>query len=311
MKSLGIYQKMELIDENDVFEYFLSKLKLSNRNWKYFVDWVKVFKNISDIEMELNLLNYLIGKSDIEKELRLLIRKYPKIIKTFPILIAWREKEIKILVDYKEEEWRYKTYNFKIKKEYSDEEIDDFVEFTKDIKLLEIFENKRIKNIIDYVIGIEVGMGTNGRKNRSGTIMEEIVEYYIKEMCNKLGIDYISQATEKKIFKKWQIEIKVNEKLGKNKANRAFDFVINKNDCLFFIETNFYGGNGSKVKSTAGEYITLNELINEAGYTFVWITDGFGIKKTKSQIKETFEKIDYLLNMNLVYKGALEEIINE
>lgn len=168
---------------------------------------------------------------------------------------------------------------------------------------MEFIQNKRIKSIVDYVIGIEVGIDTNGRKNRTGSLMESIVEFYIKKICDKKGYRYIEQATKKKIKAEFGIDLAVD------KSSRTIDFGVLANNELFLIETNFYGGGGSKLKSTAGEYITMNKFWTDNGYKFIWVTDGIGWETTKKSLEESFNKLDYLLNLEMVAKGILEEIL--
>ncbi|MCR2043651.1 type II restriction endonuclease [Anaerosalibacter massiliensis] len=306
MLYLETYKRLGLKDENEVFDYFINNLKHSNRTFEYFIDWGKVFCNIENIEIELNMLNYLIGKENIQNEFKKLIKEYPSVVSTIPILVAVREKSMEVLVDFKGGNWRYKNYSFKKKRNYSDDEINDIIEFCDNIGLLKLFSNKKIKNILDYCIGLEVGIGTNGRKNRSGKIMENIIEWYIKEICKKLKLDYISQATGKKIKKKWSLDLPID------KSSRHYDFAINNKQKLILIETNFYSSGGSKLKSVSGEFRSLNDFLMKEDIVdkFIWITDGIGWKSSHKPLRETFENNDYLLNTKLISDGALEEIIN-
>lgn len=201
----------------------------------------------------------------------------------------------------------YKDYFFKKKRSYEDAEINNVIEFCERTGLLKLFSERKIKNLVDYCIGIEVGIGTNGRKNRSGIIMEGIMEWHVKNICEKLKLDYISQGTKAKVLERWGIE------LPSDKSDRAHDFIINDNGRLFIIETNFYTGQGSKLKSTAGEYQSLYEFFieKETINNFVWITDGTGWLTAKRHLRETFDKIDYLFNIKLISEGALEEILRK
>lgn len=45
------------------------------------------------------------------------------------------------------------------------------------------------------------------------------------------------------------------------------------------------------------------------GHKFIWITDGIGWNSTKLPLLETFNHIDYILNLDMVLKGILEDII--
>jgi type II restriction enzyme len=167
----------------------------------------------------------------------------------------------------------------------------------------EILRDKKIKNLVDYAVGVEVGLDSNGRKNRGGTLMETLVEDFVADACNKLDLAYMAQATAKKIKEHWNIDVAVD------KSSRIIDFAINKNAKLFFIETNFYGGGGSKLKSTTTEYIEMNRYWNNQGIEFIWVTDGAGWKSTLKPLREYFDKADYLLNLEILKEKILIKIL--
>jgi type II restriction enzyme len=269
--------------------------------WDYFVNWEKVHKNIKPIEKELNLLNVLIGKEDIEKEVYELIKEYPQVIKTFPFLIAFRDTKVSMLTDVTE--FLYKDYDFK-HRVITDEDCKDLTDFFMRSGLGDLIKDKRVKNLVDYVTGVEVGLDSNGRKNRGGTMMENIVETFVKSACEELELEYMSQANAKKIKAQWGIEIQVD------KSSRNLDFAINNNGKLYFIECNFYGGGGSKLKSTATEYVKMNEYWNAQGITFIWVTDGAGWKSTLKPLREYFDKADYLLNLEMLKIEMLTKILS-
>jgi len=306
MKYIESYKKkIGCTNEDEVFSYLIDNLKSTITKWDYFVNWGKVFTNIENIEIELNLLNYLIGKDDVAQKFRELLKKHPSVIKIIPILVATRDKKFKILTGYNLKEFKYEDFSFAKKKEYTEEEIDLAVKFAKESGFLDIVSNKKIKNLVDYVIGVEVGLDSNGRKNRTGTMMESIVEFFVKDVCEKNGFQYLPQATSKKIKQHWDIELKVD------KSSRSLDFAINTGKDLVLIETNFYGGGGSKLKSTAGEYKTMFDFWKNDGHRFVWITDGIGWEGTSRPLRETFEYTDCILNLEMVSNGLLVDFIKE
>jgi len=292
-------------NESEIFQYFHNTLTDSITLWDYFVNWQKVLTNIQDIEIHLNTINYLVGKDDIENEFRKLLQQYPQVIKTIPILIACRHPNFQILTDYSNGKFNYKYFNFQSRKSLSPSDIDDILEFTKNTGVLELFKNKTIKSIPDYVLGIEVGLDTNGRKNRSGNTMEKILESLISTICQQNNFSFITQATSEKIKSQWNINVQVD------KSNRRFDFAIKNQNNLYLIETNFYGGGGSKLKSTAGEYKTLFDFISKQGHQFIWVTDGLGWTTTLRPLEETFLHIDYTLNLNMVASGLLAALITQ
>lgn len=268
--------------------------------WDYFVNWEKVHKNIKPIEKELNLLNVLIGKENIELEVYELIKEYPQVIKAFPFLIAYRDIKVAMLTDVTQ--FLYKDYDF-IARILSDEDCQDLATFFMKSGLGELVKEKHVKNLVDYVTGVEVGLDSNGRKNRGGTMMENIVETFVKASCDDLGLEYMSQANAKKIKNKWNIDIQVD------KSSRNLDFAINKNGKLYFIECNFYGGGGSKLKSTATEYVNMNAYWNAQNITFIWVTDGAGWKTALLPLREYFDKADYLLNLEMLKDDCLKNIL--
>ncbi|WP_024791054.1 MULTISPECIES: type II restriction endonuclease [unclassified Lebetimonas] len=286
--------------EDELFEEITSSFKDKITQWDYFVNWKKVLQNIEPIEKELNLLNYLIGKKKLHKETVDLLLKYPETIKAIPLLLAIRDKSLEVLIDTRN--FIYREFNFS-KKSYSKDEIKIFSDFILKSGLGELLKDKKIKNLVDYATGVEVGLDSNGRKNRGGTLMENIVEEFVRDTTKELNIKYMPQATAKKIKDKWNIDVKVD------KSSRIIDFAVNKNGKLYFIEVNFYGGGGSKLKSTATEYIRMNDYWNNQGIEFIWITDGAGWKSTLKPLREYFDKADYLLNLEMLRNGVLKRIL--
>ena len=290
-------------DEREVFAYLINNLNDSIRYWDYFVNWEKVLGNTRDLEVDLNILNYLIGKNDIEKEFSYLLKKHPQVVRLIPVLLACRENQFKILTDLSSGNLKYEDFSFKNKKSLSGAEIANAVRFAKETGLLKLFKDKRIKNVVDYTVGIEVGLDSNGRKNRGGTAMERVVEAYIKGICKAHGFSYIKQATSEKVFAEWELKLSVD------KSSRRFDFAVYNGKSLYLIETNYYGGGGSKLKSTAGEYKALYDFLTKDGHKFVWVTDGIGWQSTSRPLEETFNHIEYLLNLKMLTNGLLEDII--
>jgi len=158
------------------------------------------------------------------------------------------------------------------------------------------------QNLVDYMVGVEAGLDSNGRKNRGGHAMENIVEVFIKDICEKNNFRYLKEANADKIKREFGYDVPVD------KSSRRYDFVIDNSKELFIIETNFYGCGGSKLKSTAGEYRNLADTLN-GKYKFFWITDGNGWKTTSKPLRETFDHNDYLFNLTMLEKGILEFLL--
>jgi type II restriction enzyme len=220
-------QHLECSDESEVFKYFKNSLTDSIAVWDYFVDWEKVIKNFKEVEINLNLLNYLIGKDNLEEELRQLLRQYPKVARTIPILLACRTANFKILTEYTDGNFTHECFNFAHKGSSNEKDIEVIITFTKNTGILDIFSKKIIKSIPDYVLGVEVGLDSNGRKNRGATTMETIVKNTLQPICQKNNFLLISQATPSKLKKDWGITVEVD------KANRKFDFAVKTQNTLY------------------------------------------------------------------------------
>ena len=298
MKYIQMYRQLGIFSKNDVFEHFMSTLRGTIRTYDFFVAWSKILGNVNKIEVALNILNTLIGKENPESTLKTLISDYPEIVPVIPLLIAVRVKSIQIADIGGDIE-----YSFAKRKKYSDEEINNIIYFVKECGLLKMIADKNIKNLVDYAIGIEVGLDTNARKNRSGDAMENLTEVYIKNICNKHNYRYIAQATVSKISATF------GKAVSTDKADRRFDFAIDTGKMLYLIEVNYYGGGGSKLKSVAGEFSSLYSLAKNDTTGFIWITDGIGWKTAKRFLRETFDNTDYVMNLNMIEQGLLEEIL--
>lgn len=287
---------------NDKLGYFIKTLSLSNKTPNYFINWEKVVKNTKEFELELNTLNYLVGKENIVIEAKKLFKKQPQLLRAIPLLIAERNKKI-IILDLKEFIMGYKSLDFN---NINEDDIDLYVDFCESIGLLDFIKNHANKSLVDYVYGVETGLDSNGRKNRSGTNMETIIEDYISSISKELNLDYLAQA------KAFQIHAKWGKNVPTDKANRSFDLAIyNKSiDKLFLLETNYYNGGGSKLKSVCGEFMNLNRLISEdESIDFIWVTDGQGWKTALNPISEAMSEIKNILNLHMIFSDGLLKII--
>lgn len=301
MKMIDKYKKMGILSEKEAFDYLITNLKDTIRTYDYFVAWKKVLGNISRVEVKLNIMNTLIGKNDISAKLKELIKSYPEIVPVIPLLIAARGSTIKI-ADFGGDI----EYSFFKATEYTDKEIDKIVYFAEKCGLLKILSDKSIKNLVDYCIGVEVGLDTNARKNRSGIVMENLIEIYVKAICGKYKYSYIADATAAKIKAEFCRDVPTD------KSDRHFDFAINTGDSIYLIEVNYYGGGGSKLKSVAGEFKSLFELLkSEPNIGFIWVSDGLGWHTAKRPLLETFNATDYVMNIKMIENGLLEEIVTK
>lgn len=310
MKPLNFYNKLNLNTSNEVFDYLISILKPTNTTFDYFVDWKKVFKNVDEIKIGLNTLNALIGADNFEEMFVKLIKKDPELIKLIPIILVrdGHSNGIIKILNYDNFKFNYKIFDFK-KKILTNEDIKLYLEFIEKTGLKEIIQKEKIKNFVDYVIGVEAGLNSNARKNRGGTIMENMVENLIKDFCLNNGFKYIVQADSKKIFNNFGVEVPVYVDKKGIKKERKYDFAVKTKTKLYLIECNFYSGGGSKLKATAEEYETLGQKLKNDNFNFIWITDGAGWLTTKIPLQKAFENIDFLINLQMIENGILNEII--
>ena len=288
------------------FNDLKTTLQESIFTWDYFADFDKVKLNIAKVEVELNILNSLIGKNNIENEFLSLIEQYPNIRKALPLLIATRKNKLQdtpIVSDMSALISENKVYIFY---DIVNEDIkEELLKFFNESGLKEILTNKHIKNLVDYCFGVEVGFDTNARKNRTGKLMENIVSKHLQNFCDKNNaFSYIEQATQTRVQESFGCEIKID------KNNRRFDFALynKQNQKLYLIEVNYYGGGGSKLKATAGEYQTLNDFVKSQGVGFIWITDGQGWLTALNPLEETFNHNDYVVNLNMLKNNVLTDI---
>lgn len=282
------------------FNEWLSTMRDSIATWRYYTDFEKVYSNIESIKVELNILNSLIGSRNIESEFKQLLKEYPKILKVVPILLAKREKEIKIT----DAEGEF-LFNFS-KPNYS---IDEYTKFMRETGLFDLLEKHIINNLVDYVTGVEVGMDTNGRKNRTGDAMEDLVESYLVKYGLVKGVSYFKEMTKSEIEAEFNLDLNCISNQGK--TEKRFDFVLYVNNHVYACECNFYGSSGSKLNETARSYKNLAiESEQVEGFTFVWFTDGIGWNTAKHNLEETFDVLDTIYNLKDLDEGALEKLLN-
>ena len=280
------------------FNNLITTFKSSIKTWDYFVNWKKVFANSSELEITLNKLNYLLGKENLKDEFKKLYSSNPDIIKALPVLLAVRENKLEVFDKVTKNS---EFFDFS----GTEKDSEKYYEFLEKSGLARLFQKDGIKNLVDYVMGVEVGLDSNGRKNRGGSLMEEIVESFISELCNKNGFEYLSQARATAIKSKWGVDVKVD------KSERSFDFAVfnPKNKKVKLFEVNFYNGGGSKLKAVCGEFKSLHTELKEQNIDFIWITDGLGWFTTKRPLEETYNHNEYVFNLNMLEAGILDKLV--
>ena len=286
---------------NRDFNTWLSTMKDSIATWTYYTDFEKVYENVQKIKVELNILNSLIGSKNIEEEFKSIVKQYPNVLVVVPILLAKREAEIKV----QDADGSY-IFNF-VKMNYT---VEQYTLFMRNSGLFDLLQNHIINNLVDYVLGVEVGMDTNGRKNRTGHVMEDLVESYLIKAGLIKGKTYFKEMYAFEVEKKFHLDLSKLSNDGK--AEKRFDFVfVGALGTVFACECNFYGSSGSKLNETARSYKTLTlESKDISGFQFVWFTDGIGWKSAKHNLEETFDVLDNLYNLDDLEKGAIEKLID-
>ena len=280
------------------FNTWLSSFRYSIADFGYYIDFKKVYKNVDSIKIELNILNSLIGSKNIETDFENLIAKYPETLKCIPILLAVREYEI-----FAGENGDVKLYTFN--KQINT--IEDYKLFMRKTGLFDLLSNHIINNLYDYVTGVETGLDSNGRKNRGGHQMEDLVESYIQKAGFKKDINYFKEMYVSEISRKWNIDLSAVSNQGK--MEKRWDFVVKTDNCIYLIETNFYGSGGSKLNETARSYKTIaTEMKNVKGAKFVWFTDGAGWKSAARNLEETFDVLDDIYSINDMQNGIMKTL---
>lgn len=281
------------------FIKWLDSFKPSISNYEYYVNFGKVYENVDEVKVELNIMNALIGSKDIEHDFRVLVERYPEILKCIPTLLAVREREIFAM----DESGSY-TYDFK---KYGDS-IDTYVAFMWKTGLFDLISNHLISSFVDYATGVEVGLDSNGRKNRGGHLMENVVEGFIKET----GAEYYKEMYLEEIESRWGLDLSALSNDGSTR--KRFDFVVKTDSTIYAIETNFYKGTGggSKLNETARSYKLLaQESEGIDGFEFVWLTDGTAWRSARGNLQETFEATDSIYNLVDLESGALNELFSK
>lgn len=280
------------------FSEWLLGFRDSIADYGYYIDFEKVHRNVDNIKVELNILNSLISSNNIEMDFENLINKYPETLKCIPLLLAVRSNEIYAIDgdgDY--------TYNFK----NPNLSVEQYKIFMRKTGLFDLMKNHIVNNLVDYATGVETGLDSNGRKNRGGHLMENLVENFIQKAGFVKDESYFKEMYIHQITDKWSIDLSAISNQGK--TEKRFDFVVKTPNMIYGIETNFYGSGGSKLNETARSYKTLAfETDTIDGFTFVWFTDGKGWTSARHNLEETFDVMEHIYNIKDMENGIITEV---
>ena len=289
---------------NRDFSEWLSCFRDSIADYSYYIDFEKVHRNVDNIKVELNILNSLIGSKNIEADFENLMRKYPEVLKCIPLLLAVRANEI-----YCQDENGGHLFQFDFGKypPNSHANYERYKYFMRKTGLFDLIENHIVNNLVDYATGVETGLDSNGRKNRGGHLMENLVESFIKKAGFVKDESYFKEMYIHQITDEWGVDLSAISNQGK--TEKRFDFVVKTPNMIYGIETNFYGSGGSKLNETARSYKTLAlETDTIDGFTFVWFTDGKGWTSARHNLEETFDVMEHIYNINDMENGIITEV---
>lgn len=268
------------------FNKFMSQLQETNQTLDFFCDFDKIAANVDNIKLSLCMLNSMIGTTDLRKSVETIWNRDRSAFGVMDILIAVRSEGKKVVLN---------SAGDCIILDRLFTSIDGVMEFLEGSGLADLFRQKKINNLVDYVFGIETGLDSNARKNRSGHVMEGMVESILKK--NDIKFRQEVYSTE------WPNLQKV---LGDDE--KRFDFVIQTSKKTYLIEVNFYSGGGSKLNEVARSYSDIAPKINSvSGFEFVWITDGIGWKSAKNKLQEAYSIIPSIYNLTNI-NDFLQEV---
>ncbi len=280
------------------FAEWLKTFRKSIATYSYYVDFQKVYQNIDSIKVELNILNSLVGSNKIEEDFCSLLSRYPETLQCIPLLLAVRANEIYARDDDGAFAYNFTTINLPI---------EQYALFMKKTGLFELLSKRLVSNLVDYVTGVESGLDSNGRKNRGGHLMEDLVDSYIKKAGFAKNKSYFKEMYIHEITDTWGLNLSAISNSGK--TEKRFDYVVKTPNMIYGIETNFYASGGSKLNETARSYKTLAlEADTIDGFTFVWFTDGYGWNSARHNLEETFDIMPNIYNINDMEKGIMNEV---
>ena len=282
---------------NRTFESWFATFRDSINTYRYYTDFAKVYEHAEQLKIELNILNSLIGSKNIDCDFENLLTRYPECLNAIPILLAVRANEIFCRDDNGEFTYRFDKPN---------QSVEQYKYFMRQTGLFDLLENHIVNNLYDYATGVETGLDSNGRKNRGGHQMENLVADFLK----RAGVEYFTEKYDRDVEAMFGLDLSAIT--ANRTSTKRFDFVVNAAGEVFGIETNFYASGGSKLNETARSYKLIAEASHDIdGFTFVWITDGKGWRSARRNLKETFLVLPTLYNIRDMEDGIFRELLND
>jgi type II restriction enzyme len=304
LKLLKSFSNNRITDSDSAFDDLIATLRSSLTTWDYFVNWKKVSDNAGSLKSQLTTLNSLIGTKDFDSAFDRLLLAHPSIVSAIPsLLVRDGSSKLKFSIIQDTDNLSAPDLEFDFTQPATTSQLRNAaLHFVKSSGIVQLFGSSGVTDLNDFIRGVEAGLDSNGRKNRSGKSMERVVDGYLETFTASNGLEYLEQATPADILEAWGFVVPSNESI------RSFDFAITDQTSLVLMEVNFYSGGGSKLKATAGEYKGLHDFLVAAGHKFVWVTDGAGWRPTHRPLKEAFDHLDYLWNLDWLNRGYLSEL---
>lgn len=280
------------------FNTWLSQFRGSISGYDYYIDFDKVVRNVKEHKLELNLLNALIGSRNIESDFEDVVTRYPETLRCIPLLLAVRSMEIYAQDGDGAFSYRFDTMNYSV---------EQYKIFMQKTGLFDLIANHLVNNLYDYALGVETGLDSNGRKNRGGHQMEDLVESFIAEAGFVKNETYFKEMKISQIEESFGLDLSALS--NKGKTVKRFDFVIKTPTMVYGIETNFYASGGSKLNETARSYKQIAQEVQQVdGFTFVWFTDGSGWTSARNNLEETFDVLETVYNIDDLEHGLMGQL---
>ena len=306
MAIVQVYRTLLGLSGSDaIAERFLATLLRTNKTHEFFVDWNKVRRNVEAHRFEISVLNAVCGSVQVKADLKEAIARHPEVVGIFPLIIAVRHARLEVLNEDSTGMLAPLDYDFSGSKVLSSEEADKMVYFCCKTGIVDLFESLRLTSLRDYLLGVEVGTDTNARKNRSGTWMERQIDRHLSEAARAMpGSEIITQKTFAHVQE-------MGHAVPASLLNRRFDIFYNWHKANINIETNYFGGGGSKPQEIVDSYIDRQRQLAASGWRFILITDGMGWDAGANQLRRGILELDFMMNLTFVSSGLLKAAIQE
>ncbi len=288
---------------DEVFTYFMRTLKQTVTQWDCFVDWDLVLVEVQRLEGELRLLDSLIGSKSIEEDFACLLRQHPTVARVLPFLIARRSAVFTILVEYGLDKLDYRCFDLLSQAAVHDGGVAKTVEFAKSCGLLALLRDGKIKSLVDYAVGVAVGLNSGTRDLRAAETMRSIVEHFLGDVCTRNRMKYLSETTSGDILEEFGIDVS-----GEN-PKHIIDFAVWSGSELYLVRADFCADWPSEIKARLDANRDFARRRQEDGHPFIWVTDGKLWRSSSKPLRKAFKRVDFVLNLEMVSRGLLEDII--